>query len=546
MSSCNRFSEIEKQLACTEKKLDDLNARVDKLFQLQAREPLLSKYVSQGFEWMPHWFAEPRAVNFMVHDWEDGCSALNVLAVPMLPFAFASTAMLWVFFAVFPLAGYKYSQCPSASKPFATLPVLLLMTYLPFLAISIALEVHMLRYVWVAHAETVVAPKFFGRRLSFPMLLLLGLSVSVLSHADLATNSAFMAKALKTWVCNTKQSPQPMQDIDRIWAEYVEQSVFRHVGLNRVSFFALVIVAWFLMSVQLFSTLMATVPMKRRQDHTFFTHDFKVIFDKEQYGENNYQTIFGDTDHDDALMALADCNRMGAITFLDSAYLQNYGESNPHYVLIYMERLVKRFAFFRLLETAIQLQLQTSLFPMSFIAGGGEFVDFQTVFSIGVSIMMAFVSLKAEITKFQVLVKLLIEDIEQWGKEEEDEDEDEQEEEEEEEDQEKAEEDGRGGEGEEEEDVEEGTHTDEDKHVDCLVGSDGSGGSGCLGVSDVMQEQKAKWIKSSRNLSIIFYTLVLLYVYLIMFAIAKFVMAFVCTDAVWNLTGCVSLAGLRG
>merc|ERR1712032_189499 len=205
------------------------------------------------------------------------------------------------------------------------------------------------------------------------------LGASLFMDFDIATNSLFMAKAVKTDECFERLSYE--------WRKVLSKSMLRFAFcLPKLNFGTLAFIAWLLMLFQLLFALMNAIPMPCGPIPSY---------DYQKDGEPwTYVTLATKKQHHRAaFQALAESSRMISVVVMNWDYVFNMSK-RWEAVHIYREakRKVAMFFSFMVLEQMCQLQLQVSALALHKRFSHGR-LDIQTVFSIALGVIVTVVRL---------------------------------------------------------------------------------------------------------------------------------------------------------
>mmetsp|Transcript_13287 Transcript_13287/g.41983 ORF Transcript_13287/g.41983 Transcript_13287/m.41983 type:complete len:563 (-) Transcript_13287:404-2092(-) len=144
-------------------------------------------------------------------------------AGPALAEVSRATKWQWGFALIFPFLVVKFSSCPESHQPFAAIPSWAYFCFVPILAISFCREVRALRYMLCPCAMYCAPYRLAGgRELPFALWLVCTALIGIGSHADLLTNGLFLSKTLTTVLCD---SPT-VRTIETIWKHVIQASMF--------------------------------------------------------------------------------------------------------------------------------------------------------------------------------------------------------------------------------------------------------------------------------------------------------------------------------
>lgn len=420
---------------------------------------------------------------------------------------FVGVAVLWGFFACFTALAWRFTACASdgGGTGLALVPDWLMALYLPFLASELYIEFRVLRILVVAQAMRTAPFRLLTVPLRYRSWLLFVFLVSAACHMDIASTGLVAAKALRTGSCLTNAARNPTT----IWRAVIQQSFLRRVpGADNFTLVFAAAIAVILL--QPLHALLCTVRVGGR-GLKHYTYNTLLLSNQDSHG---------------AAMILATVNRMAAATWQDSSYLSSISTSWPLLdIVTHMQRLVGQFALMGCSETALQINVQTSLLAIGMAdargRNGGERArpDLLTVSSIVLT------GLTAAYTLSQIVVKVLelthsakvayhhAHEAELNARK-------------------SRMEPGAGPRGRARATLQEGIRAP-------------------LWQSKMMQKQEEAAHRSADDLLAqvgrnykVFWLFVAFYSSLVTYALVKLAMAFVCEDSVWNITGCVDLSVL--
>lgn len=418
---------------------------------------------------------------------------------------FAGVGGLWVFFACFTALAWHNTTCDGSTETgLAVVPDWLMAIYLPFLASELYIEFRVLRILIVAQAMRTAPFRFLSVPLRYRSWLVIVFAVSAACHMDIASTGLVAAKALRTGTCLTDEARNP----SAIWRTVIQQSFLRHIpGADDFTLVFSTTIAVILL--QPLHALLCTVRVGGR-GLKHYTYNTVLLSNQDSHG---------------AAMILATVNRMAAATWQDTPYLSSISDSWPLLdIVTQIRRSVGQFALMGCTETALQINVQTSLLAIGMATVKGQTrerarPDLLTVSSIVLT------GLTAAYTLSQIVIKV-------W----------------------------------------ELTHSAKvayaHAHAEELnarrsrkepaAGPRGraratlqEGIRAPLWRAKMMQKQEEATHRSADDLMVsverhfkVFWLFVAFYSSLVTYALVKLVMAFMCEDSVWNITGCVDLSAL--
>lgn len=335
---------------------------------------------------------------------------------PSIPLAFVSVSIVWAVFAVYPWVALIFMpECPKHGM--AHYPSWLIIPFWLIVVLAVIIEYRIMKSVIVSQLVWRIGPvSMFGFKVGFKVWIALYITLSVVSHADLATNSLFLAKVQKTFWCQAKDAQK--WSLESLWTNGVSESFLRNIPfVGRLQFHGVVLLSWLTMFIQVVYAIGMSVPRRivhqdgsqpsesnPRFEYRMATH----IVDQED--NSSLLTLFHGTtascysvpfakvqDHSGALQALADAGRMNTITSLQPGFLQgackNAFAGDLHKEL---KRAVVKFLAYRVLEAAVQPNLQATALGLAsgveLLNTGASSIDLQMVLSILLSLCTAIMS----------------------------------------------------------------------------------------------------------------------------------------------------------
>lgn len=410
-------------------------------------------------------------------------------------------ASLWLFFLGCPWLGLAFARCTDTG--FAELPKWLSLPYLVLLSIQIGIEFVAVRAALVAFSISHGFKRLGWMcidELPFSIWLSLMLCMSAASHADISTNSLFLATVWKSDEC---AGDVRNRSIEGMWSEIMSQSILSWVpGLASSSFSSLVFAAWALMLLQPVLALTMTVPLGSPKDYESVAESESDTM-CESMGA--YRTLLvPKQQHYTAIGVLADANRMMACEVVARKVgvdIDAYSPRDPAAWSNTMDRVAKRLLLIITIEGGLYINLQASYFAMERAAsdhesGGNAFVGLSMALTVGMATMTLAVTGRflhttaAEVMEGVQFYKDYVE--------------------------------------------EESANLPEDFALEAF---DAWRKDAHLSPKDF----EATEYRAQRAL-LTFYISFVVYIVLASYALAKVLFAYVCEDAVWNITGCVDLA----
>jgi len=322
--------------------------------------------------WLPAWAVNSEAEQWLkqkvfckswleVMDPTDGREVLG----PAKRWAYFCLGTLWAFFITFPGLALATRTCPQAGP--ADIPSWPKGVYFACLAVCLWMEWRCLRYAIARPAtdftlaHTCAPFKFLGFKLTYKKWLALSMFLSVLGHGSISTTGLFMAKAVATDLC---PSAGAHHSIPGLWRETCMKSLLTRSLSVQVHFSTLVILAWAFMLLQPLSALLAVVPLSRKPQYTL---DF---FEPSNVDAMEYKTQFNaQQNHFTAVVVLADATRMACVADACSALVRYQGENDKSFMtlnalLAEIKRVVRTFALRSFTESAFQINLQVSFWVL--------------------------------------------------------------------------------------------------------------------------------------------------------------------------------------
>jgi len=373
-------------------------------FKMIEQESLLP--ATQGLQWseneeVPTWAYDMRSVkdegfhNEEMHP----PNVADRLAGYAWPYAFKALMLLWGFWLTFPNLTIVLAECKGPG--FAAVPVWLLAIYLPILGAAVILEVRCNACMLPVYVKFLGPYKLMGRTIPFRVYFIGVMILSILAHLDLATSGMFLGRLLKTSMCPESKVPQ-------IWSQVLSQSSVPWLPNLAI----LGTVAWLAMLSQLMYALAVGLPTNWSTFNTLYEGDINNQLRGKLWA--TYDTLFvKGVETEDALLALADASRMSSLGFrsTDFMFLDNgkahltkgmhFGKRcmslSPALVHKFVDScstvIMKsslRVAFFLLLESSVQTNLQGSVLAVEKAASGNAVkVDKVTAVSVLLSLLVA-------------------------------------------------------------------------------------------------------------------------------------------------------------
>merc|ERR1711972_29945 len=97
-----------------------------------------------------------------------------------------------------------------------------------------------------------------------------------------------------------------------------------------------------------------------------------------------------DADYFQSMMAMADSNRMASMVKAEPQIAPKiYDSTEPHFVLGYLRRHVRKFVVFHIFQTAFVINLQANFLALGTASSPDSSVDWQTLLSFCVGLVSA-------------------------------------------------------------------------------------------------------------------------------------------------------------
>jgi len=337
----------------------------------------------------------------------------------------------------------------------------------------LALEYRCLQYTVLPFAQ--VTGNFrFAVKVSYVAWLVLVGCLSVVNKVDMASDSLFLAVALRTDQCQGSEV-----QLSKVWTETMRQSMMPFLHGIRIS--TITLACYLVMFMQLLYPLAQSTPT--------WGDSPDLIVGKN--GKAEFRNILGhNMNLGDVLMILGEASNMASLQALNPIYARSKEqykwrqERNPTRSLIFLRnellRGVVRIGLVALLENAVQLNIQTTLFSMNRAVFEGKYWQTQTLASILLSLMTSGSKVLGfwQCWKFYRSVNRRIHELM------------------------------------------------EETEDDLVVGS-----------PSLHQHE----FDLARKYMVLLWVMIVVFFLLCSYACCKVVAAFVCKESVWNLTGCVDL-----
>jgi len=311
----------------------------------------------------------------------------------------------WVCAAVFPFVVCFISDEPQDNEPFASYPFVANLIFLPVIGYAMLCEWKALRWLILSLVHYLGPFKVFGRKVSLGKWLFLVFAMSAAMHLDLVTNGLFVAKLIKTVHCGKRIATT----ITQIWAHTIETSCFWWVpGLSNLG--SALLICWGVMFLQPVLCWLYVYPLAGYRNTNY---EPASTGDTTKGAVDGYLTpwskLWGSSDmqfHADVVKSLASTNRMVSVTDkglewtlaratktelqltrLERAYYQVEKE---------LTRIKHRLYLMLVLEKLLLLEVQTSVFAISRSLMSRSLpwrCDGQMLFSLVMSFVTAFKTL---------------------------------------------------------------------------------------------------------------------------------------------------------
>eukprot|EP00927_Polykrikos_kofoidii_P036505 TRINITY_DN3082_c0_g2_i1.p1 TRINITY_DN3082_c0_g2~~TRINITY_DN3082_c0_g2_i1.p1 ORF type:complete len:490 (-),score=38.13 TRINITY_DN3082_c0_g2_i1:57-1484(-) len=354
---------------------------------------------------------------------DDRAISLQSIAGPAVTLGFLLLRLTWNFFAILPWCIAELSTC--SKLDLAQYPLWIWIVVVPCLAVAMVIENKCFGFVIIPVAQVLGGRfKIYTKDVSIMTLSLYQGVASFLNRMDIVTNGLFFGVSLKTQTCSE------MMVFEDTWQKVLQQSALWWCPL---SFRTLTAVSWFLMFLQPVLAILEATPMHDlRQvaqgtpliyiyDHferKYFADfppcptKYRMHTADEAYGfayrnENSftmYPTFTNPRgDHGSAVLSLADVNRAISLNHLRFEYTREKVRSNldagnddlrgPSWGLISRElqRCLYRLVTMGLLESAVQLNLQTSW--MALHKSVTHEINIQTAFSVSIGVLVSMLTI---------------------------------------------------------------------------------------------------------------------------------------------------------
>jgi len=245
----------------------------------------------------------------------------------------------------------------------------------------LALEYRCLQHTVLPFAQVTGSFRLSCVKVSYiPWLVFVG-CLSVVNKIDMASDSFFLAVALRTDQCRGSEV-----QLARVWSETIRQSLTPYLPWVRIS--TITLACYVIMFMQLLYPLAQSTPTCGDSAYLVVGNTAKAEF-RNVLGHN--------MNLGDVLMILGEAANMASLQSQNPAYArakEQYKwrrELNPTRSLIFLRnellRNVVRIGLVALLENAVQLNIQTTLFSMNRAVFGGKYWQTQTLASIVLSLL---------------------------------------------------------------------------------------------------------------------------------------------------------------
>lgn len=298
---------------------------------------------------------------------------------PAVRIARWSVATLWISQCLLALLAYRVSYCQEDG--FVYRPSWLWYLFAPVLVLNLGLEYRCLQYTVLPFAQVTGSFRFVGLKVSYVGWLMLVGCLSIVNKVDMASDSFFLAVALRTDQCQGSEV-----QLDAVWSETIRQSFIPYFSWIRIS--TITLVCYIVMYMQLLYPLAQSTPTCGDSADLVVGNTANAEF----------RNILGhNMNLGDVLMILGEAANMASLQAQNPIYArakEQYKwrhETNPTRSLIFLRnellRGVVRIGLVALLENAVQLNIQTTLFAMNRAVFGGKYWQTQTLASILLSLM---------------------------------------------------------------------------------------------------------------------------------------------------------------
>lgn len=328
--------------------------------------------VPWGSEKSVHWLAVDSTVASLSAD-RMGIM-LSRVAGPALLLAWVSLKGVLALWISTPVLAFLSASCGSGM---AHIPPWLFPTLGLGLVGLLALEFRVLRVVLPIYARRISASSFA----TFEQWLVFYMGLSLVSHADLVTNGVFLARALFVDANCAARSRFP-----DLWAHAMRTSALPM--LAGVPFSALVLLGWALMALQFLRCLLRSLPRT--------STDVKGA--PLQYGlgqKSGYYSTWGQESTNNAyvLKDVAETSRMSAVVAAvvatGRAEVELMTQNIPMAYGNLLRSSIARVTLMLLLESAFQLNVQSSGLALAKATDDEHAIDKMTLFSIALGLLMA-------------------------------------------------------------------------------------------------------------------------------------------------------------
>eukprot|EP00928_Gymnodinium_smaydae_P088869 TRINITY_DN7290_c2_g1_i1.p1 TRINITY_DN7290_c2_g1~~TRINITY_DN7290_c2_g1_i1.p1 ORF type:complete len:699 (-),score=156.37 TRINITY_DN7290_c2_g1_i1:106-2157(-) len=332
--------------------------------------------------WCPAWAVNDRVWNFVARWREAGNNGpvpLGCVCGRGVLWGYAANLLVWPAYVLFALSAYLSLQC-GTDGDLPTYDNRLWAVFAVVLVVLLFIEMKATSYAIFCQVQAIGQISFLGFPLTFAAWARLMLILSTLAHMDICSNGFFAATAFGA---DSLACIGSVKKMDPIWATVIEQSKFlRHLPPDWLTIPRLAATFWALSFAQPIYAIAVAFPLfepAKWRPLFFWNVTWKPdMKDSNHTPKLNYGTLVdARQNHGNALMAVADVARMGAVTFQDEEFAmakyflsldklrrtQNGGDliACLHHAMGLLQRSSFRFILQGFLETSLQLNLQVSL-----------------------------------------------------------------------------------------------------------------------------------------------------------------------------------------
>jgi len=304
--------------------------QANSLMRLGTQDEQLTIYCER-VKWLPDWATHSEILElaeglpYKIPAWLTSIP-VGCVAGPAVKILQFFTPFLFGFVFLFAMLAVYVIKCPAQGFPEYPL-WLVTCVFLPFLVVAMVVEWICFRYQAYSKVQVIGPFKFAGFKMDFiPLMLLVG-GISALSHSDMMTNGLFMAT---TWhmgdsSCVEAGNLYP-EKVEEIWAFVMEHSTLKNTMLSKVNFSSLTFLAWLLMFLQVIPAVTGGIPRCGESDITYAVY-MKDAEDTSPTKIEYQTTLDRKANHGSVLAILAETSRMTSITFNSLSYAQGKAES---------------------------------------------------------------------------------------------------------------------------------------------------------------------------------------------------------------------------